>query len=279
MKIRIVDVGARGGVHARWNDYIDRIDVVAFEPDFEECTRLSVQAPPYKIKYLPYALGAKDGEKATLHVCRKPGCSSLLRPNMDLCSQFAYAENMEVVGTQEVTLHRLDTVCKDFQPDVLKVDTQGTELAVLEGAGNLLDGTTAVELEVEFVPQHIGQAMFSDIDAFMRSRGFMLRGLRRTYWRHRGDYAHAAGGQLMHGDALYLRPDLLNNPTGHAILAAYRQYDLLSHFGADHLIPPDPWHKGLLARILSGWSNKDLRRMVDRLRPAIATDWHDPDFY
>ena len=49
----------------------------------------------------------------------------------------------------------------------------------------MLDNVAAVELEVEFVKQYVDQALFADVDAFMRDRGFTLRGLRRTYWREK----------------------------------------------------------------------------------------------
>lgn len=277
-KIILADIGARGGIDERWHPYGDHVEAIAFDADPVECERLNGLEFPYKIQFLPYALGATDGESATLNICRKPGCSSLLEPNMDLCDQFHYAPNMHVVERLPMELARLDTVCS-IQPDVMKIDTQGTELDILKGAGNLLQGTIAVELEVEFVEQYKGQALFSDVDGFMRSQGFMLRGIRRTYWRNRADYLHANGGQLIHGDVLYIRPDKIDCPKGHIILAAYRQYDLLAHFGIQNLIPKRSLFTRAVTKLLSGYPNRELRRLVDKFRPIAATDWHDPDFF
>lgn len=278
-RIRLIDVGARGGLDQRWEPYHDLMEVIAFEPDPEECAALNSRRYPYSIRFLPVALGANDGEKATLHVCRKPGCTSLFQPNAELCSKYHYKENMEVTGEHPIAISRMDTTCGNFQPDAIKIDTQGTELDILRGSGRLLDGALAVELEVEFVPLYIGQPLFSDVDAFMRQQGFTLRGIRRTYWRESAEYRHPYGGQIIHGDVLYLRTDRMDCPKGHVILAAYRQYDLLAHFGASHLIPRESWLIRLASRLLSGCPNRKLRRFVDRLRPSKATDWHDPDFF
>jgi FkbM family methyltransferase len=278
-KIRLVDVGARGGIDPRWKPYYQQLEVLAFEPDPVECEALNSKKHEYSIRFLPSALGAQDGEEATLLLTKSPGCSSLLKPNMELCSAYPYSSSMEVVNSIPLTLNRMDTVCVDFQPDVIKVDTQGTELEVLRGMGELLDDVLAVELEVEFVPQYQEQALFADVDAFMREQGFLLRGIRRTYWRAKGTHQHSFGGQLIHGDALYIRPDRINCPKGHIILTAYRQYDLLSHYGVSDLIPKEPLPVRLLSRLFSGFSNRELRRFVDRLRPIASTDWHDPDFY
>jgi FkbM family methyltransferase len=277
--IRLIDVGARGGIDPRWEPFHSILDVLGFEPDAEECEELNARQSPYSIRYLPVALGAENGQQANLFICKQPGCSSLLQPNTELCDMYPYGYAMEVVGKIPVTLERMDSVCGDFQPDVLKIDTQGTELDVLRGAGHILDKVLAVELEVEFLPQYVGQPLFSDVDAFMRGQGFTLRALRRTLWRTKADQLRSQGGQIMHGDALYFRPEQMDCEKGHIILAAYRQYDLLAYFGAAQLIPKESLFMRLASRMLSRYSNTGLRRFVDQLRPAGAVDWHDPDFF
>jgi FkbM family methyltransferase len=276
MRIRLVDVGARDSIHGRWAPFHSELDVIAFEPDLTECTRLNTTDFPYAIRFLPVALGAKNDEAATLYITKAPGCSSTLKPNTELVSKFPFGPNMEIARTQPVKLQRMDSVLTLLQPDVMKIDTQGTELDVLIGAGTLLDNTIAVELEVEFVEQYLGQALFADVDAFMRSKGFTLRGIRRTFWRHKAEHRHASGGQLIHGDALYLRMDRIGSPVSLKILAAYRQFDLLAAHGAAHLIPRMSKWRTLLGKL---GVNRELRRFVDSLRPATAGDWHDPDFF
>jgi FkbM family methyltransferase len=281
-KIRLIDVGARGGIHPRWKPFYPALEVMAFEPDPQECAALNSQRHPYLVRFIPAALGAQDGQQATLFMCKEPGCSSLLRPNTELCGKFLCGDAMEVVGEAPITLKRMDSVCGDFQPDVLKIDTQGSELDVMRGAGRLLDSVLAVELEVEFVQQYLGQPVFSEIDIFMRQKGFTLRGIRRSYWRAKAKPVHSHGGQLIHGDALYLRPERLNCQKGHVILSAYRQYDLLAYYGATHLIPKTSLFSRIISRLLSRYSRyskKSLRSIVDGLRPAKAWDWHDPDFF
>jgi hypothetical protein len=108
--------------------------------------------------------------------------------------------------------------------DVLKLDVQGAELAVMRGAGGLLDDVRALDLEVEFNPIYRGQPLFGDIDAFLRARSFVL-------WRL-GELTHcrlpestggahvdtirygdgmlrfrAGSGQLTWGRAWYVRAD------------------------------------------------------------------------
>ena len=123
------------------------------------------------------------------------------------------------------------------------------------------------------------QALFSDIDSFMRSKGFWLRGLRRSYWRNDSESTHPFGGQIIHGDALYIRPTDIDCRKGHMILAAYQQYDLLAQLGATEWIPRRSIWAQVSSRLFRGVPNRNLRRLVDSIRPANASDWHDPDFF
>jgi FkbM family methyltransferase len=283
VKVRIVDVGARGGIHPRWNPYFDRVEILGFDADANECERLNSSVMPYQVRFLPVTLGALDGEEATLHVCRQPGCSSLLVPNHALCSRFAYGENLQVVRTVPLRLSRLDSVCADFRPDVLKIDTQGSELAILSGAVDVLKSTALVELEVEFAEIYVDQPLFGDVDQFMRRRGFELLGIRRSYWRRIGGSGISAmGGQLIHGDALYINSRRQVDEQMLIALEAYGQHDLMNALdreAARGLIRRRTPLQRIFGGILSGWTNRQQRRWVDSIRDPAATDWHDPDFF
>ena len=142
---------------------------------------------------------------------RNPGCSSLLPPNPALCGQFkSCSSDLEVVGKKEVDTVSLDS----FLPksgittiDFLHLDTQGTELDILQGAQAFLSNSiVGVKCEVEFAPLYEGQVLFGDVDAFLRQRGFVLFDLSRSRYRRAGFPDDAlTRGQLLWGDAVYLR--------------------------------------------------------------------------
>lgn len=279
-RVVLVDIGARDGIDRRWMPFVGNLSIFAFEPDPVECDRLNDIEHDYRITYLPYALGAVQEEKRTLHITRQPGCSSLLMPNTELLSGFEYGKQLEVVRQVEVAVNRLDSIL-EVSPDVIKIDTQGTELEILEGSEELLSNVTAIEVEVEFVEMYKDQPLFADVDSFLRSHGFFLRGLRRDFWRNSARVDQPFGGQLMHGDALYLRQSLLASKKGFLILAAYRQYDLLANLGGTHFIPSQKLFERIVRRLISllPYSNRDFRRTVDWARSGKATDWHDSDFF
>lgn len=210
--IVLIDIGARGGIAQKWEPFRSSIKVIGFEPDENECRRLNETVENNRI-YLPIALFNKKG-KIRLNLTRNPACYSTYEPNYTLINRFLDAEEYEVTGTIDVQCDTLDEVISnaDVQEiDFIKLDTQGSELQVLEGAENSLSQfcVFGVEIEVEFSSLYKDQPLFADVDSFLRDRGFVLfdiktplgRKVRKTVTGEPGEWK----GQGLWGDALYLR--------------------------------------------------------------------------
>jgi FkbM family methyltransferase len=112
------------------------------------------------------AAGASPGE-IEINVNRAPALSSTL----------GHWKGQDDGGqARRVPVVRLDDLVAERSlpgPYLLKVDVEGAELRVLEGASALLEQTELVLLEVnlfEFLP---GQPQLHDVVAFMKERGFV----------------------------------------------------------------------------------------------------------
>jgi FkbM family methyltransferase len=183
----VVDVGCRWGFADRWARLGDRCISIGFDPDADECARLAARyGNSTNVRLVPLALGPERG-KATLYKTKDPGGYSILPTVEDVVERHPSLEGGRVEGTTTIDLTTLDVWCEDEaveRVDVIKIDTQGSELGVLEGAGRVLGSVRAVEAEVEFNPLYEGVGLFSEVDRFLRARGFVL-------WRLR-DLAHYA---------------------------------------------------------------------------------------
>ena len=289
--LTVLDVGARGGLHERWRRCIAPVVGIGFDADKNECARLNALGTG--IQYLPYALGAENGARGTLYITARPECSSLLEPNMNFVEQFPYGPAlMTVQRTVPVTLTTLDRVCEEekLQPDVLKLDIQGGELAALRGAKSILSSLLLIESEVEFNPQYKNGPLFGDLDRFLRDQGWQLLGLRRSYWR-RFRAPSADGGTLMHGDALWINDSLMADPAPEVCLKAiaalqvYRQLDYVAKLASGcsldpetRLYPVAPWWARVIRLLMRAIApHPQWRAWLDMCCPPEVTDWHDPD--
>lgn len=208
-EITYVMCGARGETTNRLMRALPQVRFIGFEPDTEEFKKLKDDAAE-RFSYINEAVGARN-ERRRFYVTRNPGCSSLLQPNHAFYSRFKdCGPELDVVEEREIETVALDSSLPDagvYTIDILDLDTQGSELEILRGAESLLSkSTVAVKCEVEFSPLYLDQPLFADVDAFLRNLGFMLFDLSRTrYRRHNFPPDALTRGQLLWGDALYLR--------------------------------------------------------------------------
>lgn len=174
--IVVVDVGCRWGFAEDFLPVIDRYKVYGFDPDPQECERLNRQYDHPAIQAVPLALGQENAWQ-TLYHTQEPACSSLYRPDPELTAHYAALACQTEIGQSSIQVQRLDDWARGHGLSAvhhLKIDTQGSELDVLRGAGCLLETTRSIQVEVEFNPTYLGQPVFSDIDQYLRKQGFIL---------------------------------------------------------------------------------------------------------
>lgn len=203
----IVDVGARGGLQPHWRPVADYVTWVGFEPDTRSADALTPADIPARSHILPTALADARGP-VTLHRTRDEGDSSLLRPNRPFLEQFGRPDRFEVVDSIEIEADTLDAQLATINMqriDVLKLDTQGSELAILRGAVQTLTrGVLAVDVEVEFSPMYEDQPLFAEVDQFLRPYELQLIDLAPRRWPYAaGEHLQLARGPVVWAEALY----------------------------------------------------------------------------
>jgi FkbM family methyltransferase len=224
----IFDVGARGGVNSEWAVFGDQISVYCFEPDEEECRRLTAEAAP-QVHYIASALGRSSGVK-TLFEAKLPYSSGLYKTRMEYFDRFLNGDNGVTVAERNVAVRSLDEVIASANidhVDFIKLDAEGAELDILEGAeatvksGNFVGVLSEIRLHGEIN----GSPPFAMLDTFLRRQGFRLFDLEvnrhsrkalpypqvADYRMPSGErfFAYTARGQVQDGDALYFRDYLL----------------------------------------------------------------------
>ncbi len=206
----LVDVGASGGFPPHWSPALKYLNIIGFEPDEREYQVL-VKKSGEKIRYLNTALGHRQGE-IDFFLTRKQQVSSMFKPNQAFLGQFPEASRFDIVKTVKLKADTLDhqfDMHKIKDVDFLKIDCQGSELAIMEGARKTIqEQVVGVEIEVAYASIYEGQPLFPEVDAFLRDQGFYLFDLKNYFWkRSAGKRLGGQRGQIVAGDALYFRTE------------------------------------------------------------------------
>lgn len=172
----VLDVGANTGQfgrNARQAGYAGRM--ISFEPmsaAFAQLERTASGDSQWVAVHA--AVGAAPGE-LKINVAHNSISSSLL-PMLD--RHATIAPRSRYVGTETVRVERLDVLVDEAVSNArapfLKVDTQGYEAFVLDGATGVLDRVVGVELELSLVPLYDGQMLWDGMIDRMKAAGFSL---------------------------------------------------------------------------------------------------------
>jgi FkbM family methyltransferase len=198
-RIRLIDVGAMGGIQAKWQPHLESITPVLFEPNPKEADELRTRFPYALV--VEAALSNVTGRR-NLIVTENPTCISLRHPNQEFLANYDIHPHLRVTGTQEVECTRYDALHQQGSvpnPDVIKLDVQGCEYEVLLGFGALLQDCLGIELETHFYPAYREQRLLHEIITLLDAYGFVLRKLDQNKMDH-------FDGDLVEVDAFFTKP-------------------------------------------------------------------------
>jgi FkbM family methyltransferase len=195
----VIDVGANSG---QYGHFLRRVGyrgrIISFEPLSTAFSKLKSAAavdPDWEV----HNLGVGDVEgTATLNVSGNSESSSLLRM---LPMHLQSFPDSRYVTTETISLTTLDKVLNGLSPAsgvFVKVDTQGYEMPVIDGAADHLAGVRGVQLEMSIVPLYEGERLMPEMLTYMAGKGFQLMGLEPGP----GD---SRTGQLLQVDGLFFR--------------------------------------------------------------------------
>jgi FkbM family methyltransferase len=191
------DVGARNGFFLL-SDISQYVDAYGFEPNPEEYEKLltgktdsalaGITLPHYKKEtYSSYALSNYNGT-SELYIYSGPGAGSLIEPNEERLQEIICKDDITQKSFYDARFSRckkkydIKTVTLDDYAsstginyiDFLKIDVEGSEYEVIEGAKEILSSVGVIKVETYFIPMRKGQKMFSHLDLILRDYDFDL---------------------------------------------------------------------------------------------------------
>lgn len=177
----VLDVGANVGDYALLlRDLGYKGQIVSFEPLSAPYAQLvAISDRDRRWEAAPrMAIGDRDGE-ITINISANDRSSSVLEvldKHIDAAPDSAY------IDSETVKLSSLDTVVPkylkpEFDSVFLKIDVQGFERQVLEGATKILPRIKGIQLELSLVPLYQGQPHYVDMLKFLERLGYELHGV------------------------------------------------------------------------------------------------------
>ena len=201
----ILDIGANAGQFAleiRRKGYDSKI--ISFEPLISARKKLIEHASKdanWSV-HEQAAIGDHNGF-IDINISKNSVSSSIL----PMLSSHSDAEvNSVYIGSERTPIITLDSVADAYLNDssncFIKIDTQGYESQVLDGAINTLKKAKGILCELSLVPLYEGQHLWKEIIERFEKEGFVLWSLHKAFTDKRN-------GRTLQMDAVFLRDNVI----------------------------------------------------------------------
>jgi len=193
----IIDVGSNQGQWAiRAHQFLTPQKLLCFEPDPTTFSRGEIRLSEFEeIICHNFALSNKCSEEL-FYVTENDHCSSLYKPLSE--AQEFYDGKLDEKKTIVVITTCLDEIRTPDRIDLIKIDVQGSELAVIEGARETLKKTSLIMIEANFRSHYEVGSTFPEIHEKLMSLGFVL---------HNYGDGFQQSGEMLWMDAVYKNSD------------------------------------------------------------------------
>ena len=176
----VIDVGANNGGYGRLLRSLGYAGhILSFEPLSAEHARLLIAVSGDANWHVaPRCCLGDETKEIDINIAGNSASSSILPMTS---AHEESAPTSRCIATERVSLRRLDDiqhrVIDESNSILLKVDTQGYELQVLNGARKLLDRVKGLQLELSAVELYRGQTLYREVIDWVERHGFDLWGL------------------------------------------------------------------------------------------------------
>ncbi len=174
----VLDVGANVGQYGKFlRGFGYSGKIISFEPlssAYSELEFASRNDPLWTVAART-AIGNADGN-IEINISENSYSSSILNI---LDTHLKAAPKSAYIGSEMVKISKLDSVVKDYVGNgdhsiFLKIDVQGFEMQVLNGATWVLQETKGIQMELSLVPLYKGQVLFREMLDKMEQFGYEL---------------------------------------------------------------------------------------------------------
>lgn len=196
----ILDVGANTGQFAYYTRKFGyRNTIISFEPlssAFAILKQFSENDSKWEV--VNSAIGDIDGE-IEINISENSQSSSILDM---MPGHVKSAPDSAYTGKEKVKIQKIDTVISNYSDNLedtfLKIDTQGFEKKVLDGAEKSLKKLKGLQLELSMVELYKGETLITEMLNLIEEKGFIIYSLEPGFYDKKS-------GQLLQVDGIFFR--------------------------------------------------------------------------
>lgn len=177
----LVDVGASGEPPEIWKPIASSAIYIGFDPDSRDMREIPGGQFHKSIIVNKAITDDATAAQIQFYLTHSPYCSSTLKPNQAVLSDYFLADLLNLEGQATVPATTFDAVLKQLSLpgiDWLKIDTQGTDLRLFRSlAPEIQSRVLALDIEPQLVQLYEGEITFPEVQQELTRSGWWLSNL------------------------------------------------------------------------------------------------------
>ena len=175
----LVDIGASGTIHKKWNPIAKYAICIAFDADSRDFEICESEDKGWRKLYSMNRLVASEGaEEMDFYLTHSPHCSSSLAPDQKALEPWAFSPLFEVdqvVKLPAVDLHSVLEKIGITYIDWYKTDSQGTDLRIFDALPkSIIRKIISAEFEPGIIDAYMGEDKLHQLMAYMDKQPFWV---------------------------------------------------------------------------------------------------------
>jgi hypothetical protein len=198
----LVDIGASGEIHARWESIASYAICIAFDADDREFQVSEENNKGYKkLVRINRIVNSQPAGQTEFYLTKSPFCSSLLEPDLENLKPWLFRSLFEIEKVSQLPSVTLAETLRSLNIsyiDWFKVDTQGTDLRIYNSLpSDIKESILLAEFEPGIMDAYKGEDKLYAVMQEMHRQGYWLSSMEvKGTQRLQNGYSEQIGGFL-----------------------------------------------------------------------------------
>lgn len=176
----LLDIGASGNLNSNWQSIAKHSICIAFDADDRDMDFINDKAKNFKqLHIIRKIVSDQEIDSADFYLTSSPYCSSLLRPDNESLSEWAFADLFKIekkIRLQSISLQKALFDLKIDNIDWFKSDAQGLDVRLFKNLTYRQQNTIVADFEPGFIDAYIGEDKLKHLLEYMDNMPFWLCG-------------------------------------------------------------------------------------------------------
>ncbi len=176
----LLDIGASGDLNSNWQSIAKYSICIAFDADERDMDFINDKAKNFRKLYIVKKIVSdQETDSADFYLTSSPYCSSLLQPDNESLSDWAFADLFKIEKKIKLQSTSLQKALSDLQIeniDWFKSDAQGLDLRLFQNLTYRQQRTIVADFEPGFIDAYVGEDKLKNLLEYMENMPFWLCG-------------------------------------------------------------------------------------------------------